>query len=212
MICLSISFVLLYINIVLIVIRGRSFGYGDSLEYTLNIPTRMSNATYSNTNSTRVMSVYRQKTFQSAPRIVQSVNKTVSIPRRQNPCAHGNKEFVSKIFAVRVNNLLMRKRDNQLKSYVSTMCSNASSFSPCAFMNKVYRTLRKANRKDVIDHFNSLRYTPVGTVCEGCRAHMNPKFLFKKIVNGLLIRKFIGNTETNEIYTVDNRTVFSLYL
>ena len=211
MLCLSISFVLLYINIALIVIREHSFDYGDSLEFTLNIPTRMSIASFNNTNSTRVMSVYRQKAIQSAPRIVQSVNTTIRIPRRQNPCAHGTKEFVPKRVAVKVNNLLLQKRNRQLNSYVTTMCSNASSFSPCSFMNKVYRTIRRMDRKDVTARFNSLRYTPVGTVCEGCRANMNPKFLFKTAVNGLLIRKFIGNTETNEIYTVNNRTAFSFH-
>ena len=209
MICLSISFVLLYINIILIVIREHSFDYGDSLEYFLNIPTRMPIASFNNTNSTKVMSFYRQKAIQTAPRVVQSVNKTISIPRRQNPCAHGKKEFVSKLHAIKVNDLLLQKRNLQLKSYVTTMCSNASSFAPCSFMNKVYRTLRRTSRKDVIAHFDSLRYTPVGTVCEGCRATMNPKFLFKTAVNDLLIRKFIGNTETNEIYTVDNRTASS---
>ena len=75
-------------------------------------------------------------------------------------------------------------------------------------MNKVNRILKGKNAKEATTHFNSLRYTPVGNVCEGCKASTKCKFLNKTADKDLLIRKFIGNTETNEIYTVDNRTVF----
>ena len=198
---------LLYLNLVFIVIRERSFVYSDSMEYTLNIPSRISMASFNNTNGTKVMSMYRQGAIKSPPRIVQSVNKTIKIPRKRNQRAHGRYEFVSKTYAISVNNFLMQRRDSQLRSYVEKTCANASLYPPCSFMSQVSNTLKRRKRSNGFTHFNSLRYTPTGTVCEGCRAIMHPKFLFKTAVNGLLIRKFIGNTETNEIYTVQNRIV-----
>ena len=205
---ISIGLFLFYVNICFFFIRGRLFYHYDSLEYALNIPTRMSFASFSNTNGIKVMSDYQQRETQSAPRIVQSVNKTNSTPRRQNPCAHGDQEFVAKACAIKMNDELMRRRDSQLKSYVAKKCANASSSSICLFMKKVNRFLKRKNEKEATTHFNSLRYTPVGKVCEGCKANIACKLLNKTAVNGLLIRKFIGNTETNEIYTVNNRTAF----
>ena len=206
---ISICLLLFYVNIAFIVIRGRFFECYDSLVLITIVPTRMSFASFKNTNSTKVMSVYPQKTIQATLRIEQSVNNTNSPPRKQNSCAHGEQEFVAKAYAIKMNDELMRRRNFQLKSYVAKKCKNASSVTPCSFMNKVNRILKRKNDKEATAHFNSLRYTPVGKVCEGCRAKMNPKFLFKTAVNDLLIRKFIGNTETNEIYTVDNRTASS---
>ena len=208
---ISISFVFLYINIALISIRGHSSVYGDSMEYILNIPTRLSMVSYNNSNGTKVMSIYRLGTIHSAPKIVQSVNKTMRIPRRKNPNAHGDQEFVSKSHAIKMNAKLLKKRDAQLNRYVTSKCTNASSFSPCSFMPKVSKILKRNNTKEATAYFNSLRYTPVGTVCEGCKAITNYTFFKKNTVNDLLIRKFIGNTETNEIYTVENRISFLLY-
>ena len=205
---LSISLLLLSVNLSFFSIRGRLIHLIDSLEYTLNIPIRMSFASFNHTNSTMMITAYRQKELQSAPRIVQPVNKTNSFTRRQNPCAHGEQEFVEKAFAVRMNDELMRRRNSQLKSYVAKKCANASSLTPCSFMKKVNRILNGKSEKEATTHFNSLRYTPVGKVCEGCKAITKCKFLNKTAVKDLLIRKFIGNTETNEIYTVDHRTAF----
>ena len=169
----------------------------------------MSFASFKNTNSTNVMSVYPQKATQATLKIEQSVNKTNSPPRKQNPCAHGEQEFVEKASAIKMNDELMRRRDSQLKSYVAKKCANASSVTPCSFMKKVNRILKRKNEKEATAHFNSLRYTPVGKMCEGCKASAKCKFLNKTADKDLHIRKFIGNTETNEIYTVDNRTASS---
>ena len=209
---ISICLLLFYVNIELIAIRGRFFDFYDSLELITNVPTRMSFASFNNTNGTKVMSVYPKKEIQATPRMVQSVNKTNSPPRRQNPCAHGDQEFVEKAYAIKMNDELMRRRDAQLKSYVAKKCANASSVTPCSFMKKVNRILKRKNEKEATAHFNSLRYTPVGKVCEGCKTGAECKFLNKTAVKDLLIRKFIGNTETNEIYTADNRSAFSFYL
>ena len=205
---LLITLLFFYVNISLFLIRGRFFNYSDSLECALNIPSRMSIALFKNTNSTKVISVYRQKEEHSTPRIVQYANKTNTTSQRQNPCAHGEQEFVERASAIKMNDELMRRRDTQLKKYVAKKCANSSSLLSCSFMNKVNRILKGKNEKEATAHFNSLRYTPVGKVCEGCEASTKCKFLNKTAVNDLLIRKFIGNTETNEIYTVDNRTVF----
>ena len=205
---LLITLLIFYVNISLFLIRGRFFNNSDSLECALNIPSRMSIALFKNTNSTKVISVYRQKEKHSTPRIVQYANKTNTTSQRQNTCAHGELEFVEKASAIKMNDELMRRRDLQLKKYVAKKCANASSLSSCSFMKKVNRILKGKNEKEATAHFNSLRYTPVGKVCEGCKASTKCKFLNKTAVNDLLIRKFIGNTETNEIYTVDNRTVF----
>ena len=206
---ISICLLLFYVNIALIVIRGRFFECYDSLVLITIVPTRMSFASFKNTNSTNVMSVYPQKAIQATLKIEQSVNNKNSPPRKQNPCAHGEQEFVEKASAIKMNDELMRRRDSQLKSYVAKKCANASSVTPCSFMNKVNRILKRKNEKEATAHFNSLRYTPVGKMCEGCKASAKCKFLNKTAVNDLLIRKFIGNTETNEIYTVDNRTASS---
>ena len=206
---ISICLLLFYINIAFIVIRGRFFECYDSLVLITIVPTRMSFASFKNTNSTNVMSVYPQKAIQATLKIEQSVKNTNSPPRKQNPCAHGEQEFVEKASAIKMNDELMRRRDTQLKKYVAKKCANSSSLLSCSFMNKVNRILKGKNAKEATTHFNSLRYTPVGNVCEGCKASTKCKFLNKTADQDLLIRKFIGNTETNEIYTVDNRTASS---
>ena len=209
---ISISFVFLYLNIALINIRARSMVYTDFMELFTNIPTRIPMTSFNNTNGTNEISFKWQRAIQTTPRIVQSVNKTIKIPRMQNPNAHGDQEFVSKSHAIKMNAKLLKRRDAQLNKYVTSKCTNASSFSPCSFMPKVYKILKRNNTKETTAYFNSLRYTPVGTVCEGCKANTNYTFFKKNAVNDLLIRKFIGNTETNEIYTVENRISFLLLL
>ena len=182
------------------------------MELSMNIPTRLLMTSFNNTNGTNEVFSKWQRAIQSTPRIVQSVNKTVRIPRKQNPNAHGDQEFVSKSHAIKMNAKLLKRRDAQLNRYVTSKCTNASSFSPCSFMPKVSKILKRNNTKETTAYFNSLRYTPVGTVCEGCKAITNYTFFKKNTVNDLLIRKFIGNTETNEIYTVENRISFLLLL
>ena len=186
--------------------------YTDFMELFTNIPTRIPMTSFNNTNGTNEISFKWQKAIQTTPRIVQSVNKTIKIPRRQNPNAHGDQEFVSKSHAIKMNAKLLKRRDAQLKKYVTSKCTNASPFSPCSFMPKVSKILIRNNTKESIAYFNSLRYTPVGKVCEGCKVNTNYTFYKIIVVNDLLIRKFIGNTETNRIYTAENRISFLLLL
>ena len=99
---ISICLLLFYVNIAFIVIRGRFFECYDSLVLITIVPTRMSFASFKNTNSTNVMSVYPQKAIQATLKIEQSVNNKNSPPRKQNPCAHGEQEFVEKAFSTQV--------------------------------------------------------------------------------------------------------------
>ena len=201
------SLLLFYICVVIFVFRGRLFASNGNIELCINRPTMNSILLLEDLNVKGMTSNIGQKTIKLVPRVAQSLNNTNRIPRRQNPNAHDDEEFVSKAHANEVNAELMMRRDLQLNKYVNKTCTHSFTFSPCSFMSKVYKILKRNRTKEITTYFNSLRYTPTGTVCEGCRAIMNPKFLFKTTVNGLLIRKFIGNTETNEIYTVENRIV-----
>ena len=207
MLCISISLVLLYINIILIVVRERSFVYSDSVKYSASIPIRVSAPRAEKASPTMAVSNYRQETKLLTGSVVQSAKPVVRAPRRQNPCAHARTEFVTKRHAKNVYMALMRRRDLQLDAYVRRVCKRGSDFAPCSYMGKANKSIKRRNSFNVDSHFNSLQYTPTGSVCEGCRAKITPKFLFKTAVKDLLIRKFVGNEETAEIYTAENRRV-----
>lgn len=207
MLCLSTSFLLLYINIFLIVLREHSFLPSDSIEYIITIPMRMPTTSLSKANRTIAMSSYKVGAIPSVEKTVQSINSTASREQLQNPGAYGKNEFVSKPHAKKMYLKLMERRNAQLDAYIKKMCRNNSGFSPCSYMNRVSSIIKKRNSAEVSTHFDKLRYTPKGTICEGCSAKINTRFLLKPPQDDLIVRKFVGNIETNEIYTVDNRIV-----
>ena len=66
---------------------------------------------------------------------------------------------------------------------------------------KVIDILQQKNNTFLAKRFHSLRYKSSGIVCDGCYLKQNIKIFTKTPKNEQILRKFVGNKETLEIYT-----------
>ena len=73
------------------------------------------------------------------------------------------------------------------------------------YANKVNTIMEYQNNTSLAREFHSLRYNSSNKACDGCYLKMSIKTFAKVPRNGLLLRKFVGNRETLEIYTPDIR-------
>ena len=73
------------------------------------------------------------------------------------------------------------------------------------YANKVNTILEYQNNTSLAREFHSLQYYSSDKACDGCFLKISIKTFAKVPKNGLLLRKFVGNQETLEIYTPDKR-------
>ena len=73
------------------------------------------------------------------------------------------------------------------------------------YANKVNTILEYQNNTSLAMKFHSLRYNSSYKACDGCFLKISVKTFAKVPRNELLLRKFVGNRETLEIYTPDKR-------
>ena len=66
---------------------------------------------------------------------------------------------------------------------------------------KVNDILQQKNNTFLAKLYHSLRYKSSGIVCDGCYLKQNIKTFTKTPKNEQILRKFVGNKETLEIYT-----------
>ena len=79
-----------------------------------------------------------------------------------------------------------------------------------AYAYKVNTILEHQNSTSLAKKFHSLRNNSSGETCDGCFLKMRIKTFAKIPRNELLLRKFIGNRETLEIFTPKRRKNGSL--
>lgn len=115
-------------------------------------------------------------------------------------------ENVTQELAIKNYVFLINQRNKWIKKYISINCGSNSSKKYCSYPSRINKMLRKKQefkRKSL--------YNNHSIVMDNKGIKKNKTFaikyniLPKKIINGVLIRKFIGNMESSTIYTPDNR-------
>ena len=100
--------------------------------------------------------------------------------------------------------LLQTREKNFENAFVEHSSSKLSKLYR-EYANKVNTILEYQNNTSLANKFHSLQYNSSGKTCDGCFLQMSIKTFAKVPRNELLLRKFVGNRETLEIYTPDTR-------
>lgn len=98
--------------------------------------------------------------------------------------------------------LLQTREKNFENAFVEHSSSKLSKLYR-EYANKVNTILEYQNNTSLANKFHSLQYNSSGKTCDGCFLQMSIKTFAKVPRNELLLRKFVGNRETLEIYTPD---------
>ena len=125
----------------------------------------------------------------------------------KNP-SHGvilPRDGVNNRWAVSVNTKLLENRDRAMEYYVDRNCRRVEFEEVCKYSNTTQHILEKNNTSELMKRFISLQYISNKRVCDGCLWNRNITLKHKSLVDGELIRKFVGGIEVDDIYTMSNR-------
>ena len=100
---------------------------------------------------------------------------------------------------------LIQTREKNFENAFVRQSSSKLSKLYREYANKVNTILEYQNNTSLAREFHSLRYNSSDKACDGCFLRMSIKTFAKVPKNELLLRKFVGNRETLEIYTPDKR-------
>ena len=115
------------------------------------------------------------------------------------------RDGVNNRWAVSVNTKLLEKRDRAMEYYVDRNCRRVEFEEVCKYSNATRHILEKNNTSELMKRFISLQYISNKRVCDGCLWNRNITLKHKSLVDGELIRKFVGGIEVDDIYTMSNR-------
>lgn len=115
------------------------------------------------------------------------------------------RDGVNNRWAVSVNTKLLEKRDRAMEYYVDRNCRRVEFEEVCKYSNTTRHILEKNNTSELMKRFISLQYISNKRVCDGCLWNRNITLKHKSLVDGELIRKFVGGIEVDDIYTMSNR-------
>ena len=105
------------------------------------------------------------------------------------------------------NRILLKRRNMLIEQFITKNCKYSTRKEFCNTPNRLNKILKSKEDQNLKALFDSKKYMNNGTTCEGCQKNMNMRFLNKTSNSGILIRKFIGNTEDNIIYNPNNRNI-----
>ena len=104
--------------------------------------------------------------------------------------------------------VLLARRNRLIKQYLSYNCESKEKKVFCETPNRLIKILSTKETRNYKGLFYSQKYVKYGSVCEGCKMNMDMRFINKTSNSGILIRKFVGNSETNTIFLPNNRNVY----
>lgn len=105
------------------------------------------------------------------------------------------------------NRILLERRNMMIEQFITKNCKNGTRKEFCNTPNRLNKILKSKEDHNLKALFDSKKYMNNGTTCEGCQKKLNMRFLNKTSNSGILIRKFVGNTEDNIIYNPNNRNI-----
>ena len=149
----------------------------------------------------------------SYPSMIEEKMKNQTIYKRKdsisvNDPSHGvilPRDGVNNRWAVSVNTKLLENRDRAMEYYVDRNCRRVEFEEVCKYSNTTQHILEKNNTSELMKRFISLQYISNKRVCDGCLWNRNITLKHKSLVDGELIRKFVGGIEVDDIYTMSNR-------
>lgn len=100
---------------------------------------------------------------------------------------------------------LLQTREKNFEDAFVRQSSSKLALLYRAYANKVNTILEHQNNTSLAKKFRSLRDYSSGKTCDGCFFKKSIKTFAKVPRNDMLLRKFIGNRETLELYTPDKR-------
>ena len=96
---------------------------------------------------------------------------------------------------------LLQAREKSFENVFMKQSNSRLSKMYNMYAIKVNDILQQKNNTFLAKRFHSLRYKSSGNVCDGCYLKQNIKTFTKTPKNEQILRKFVGNKETWEIYT-----------
>ena len=100
---------------------------------------------------------------------------------------------------------LLKTREKSFENVFMKQSNSRLSKIYNKYAIKVNDILQQKNNTFLDKQFQSLRYKSSGNVCDGCYLKQNIKTFTKTPKNEQILRKFVGNKETLEIYMPHKR-------
>lgn len=112
---------------------------------------------------------------------------------------------VSNLNTKSINDILVRRRNKLIKEFISRNCNRKAKKEFCNTPQRLFSILHTSNPLKLKALYDSQKFISNGSICDGCEKRIYMNIISKNSESGILIRKYVGNTEVKEIYQPNNR-------
>lgn len=181
------------------------------LQYRSNLYTKRSKYPHSknvigNNTQTKGINVSPVVKYVST-NIVQSNAVHLTDKRKNNTISDKMISNVSNLNTKSINDILVKRRNKLIKEFISRNCNSRAKKEFCNTPQRLFSILNTRNPLNLKALYNSQKFISNGNICDGCEKKINMNIISKNSKSGILIRKYVGNTEVKEIYQPNNRNL-----